>query len=149
MRPANLSLPSPSRNYLPEKVLRKCDRNSHPLQPFSAFWRLPCISLRRPCQPLEVNSMLCRLLMRTAICSLVVSMAPAIGISAQQPSPSSTPASALPPQESATSVALASNGNSSRRPNRHKAPALASQRHQHPHRQSWRFRLLRDCLSYR
>src|SRR5437660_9302283 len=55
-------------------------------------------------------SMLCRLLMRTTIYSLVVSMAPAIRISAQQPSSSSTPASALPPQESANSVALVSTG---------------------------------------
>jgi hypothetical protein len=66
-------------------------------------------SLRRPGQPLEVNAMFRRLLMRTAI-SLVVSMAPAICISAQQPSSSSAPASTLPPQESANSVALASNG---------------------------------------
>jgi len=57
----------------------------------------------------EVNSMLRRLLMRTVICSLVVSMPPAIRLSAQQPSSSSAPASALPPQESVNSVALASN----------------------------------------
>ena len=54
--------------------------------------------------------MLCRLLMRTTIYSLVVSMAPAMRISAQQPSSTSAPASALPSQESTNSVALVSNG---------------------------------------
>jgi hypothetical protein len=57
----------------------------------------------------EVNSMHCRLLMRAAFFSLVVSMAPVNRICAQQPSSSSAPASALPPQESANSVALTSN----------------------------------------
>src|SRR5256886_2214031 len=55
-------------------------------------------------------SMLCRLLMRTTIYSLVVSMAPAMPISSQQPSSTSAPASALPSQESTNSVALVSNG---------------------------------------
>jgi len=58
----------------------------------------------RPKSALEVIPMLCRLPMRTVICSLVVSMASATCLSAQEPS-SSSPGAAPIPQESTNSAA--------------------------------------------